>query len=113
MRHSENIWASGKAAHIAAEWPALEAVVGWIRAAGGVASLAHPARYGLSAGARRHLLADFAAAGGTALEVVTGGNGAQHVDGLRGARREASGYADRWVRIFTARNCLESPGPLA
>jgi predicted metal-dependent phosphoesterase TrpH len=70
----------GKAAHIAAEWPALETVVGWIRAAGGVASLAHPARYGLSAGARRHLLADFTAAGGTSLEVVTGGNGDQHVD---------------------------------
>jgi 3',5'-nucleoside bisphosphate phosphatase len=70
----------GKTAHIAADWPALAAVVGWIRAAGGVASLAHPARYGLSAGARRHLLADFTAAGGTSLEVVTGGNGAQHVD---------------------------------
>jgi 3',5'-nucleoside bisphosphate phosphatase len=70
----------GKAAHFAAEWPALEAVVGWIRAAGGVASLAHPARYALSAGARRRLLADFAAAGGTSLEVVTGSNGAQDVD---------------------------------
>lgn len=70
----------GKAAHIAAEWPTLEAVVGWIRAAGGVASLAHPARYALSAGARRHLLGDFTAAGGTSLEVVTGSNGAQHVD---------------------------------
>jgi hypothetical protein len=70
----------GKAAHIAAEWPALAVVVDWIRAAGGVASLAHPARYALSAGARRHLLTDFAAAGGTALEVVTGGNGDQHVD---------------------------------
>jgi predicted metal-dependent phosphoesterase TrpH len=70
----------GKAAHIAAEWPALEAVVGWIRAAGGVASLAHPARYALSAGARRRLLTDFTAAGGTSLEVVTGGNGVQDVD---------------------------------
>jgi predicted metal-dependent phosphoesterase TrpH len=70
----------GKAAHIAAEWPALETVIGWVRAAGGVASLAHPARYALSAGARRHLLADFAAAGGTSLEVVTGGNGDQHVE---------------------------------
>ena len=37
-------------------------------------------RYALSAGARRRLLADFAAAGGTSLEVVSGGNGAQHVD---------------------------------
>ncbi len=70
----------GKTAHVAAQWPALEAVVGWIRAAGGVASLAHPARYALSAGARRRLLADFAAAGGTSLEVVTSCNGAQDVD---------------------------------
>jgi predicted metal-dependent phosphoesterase TrpH len=70
----------GKAAHLAAGWPALGEVVGWICEAGGVASLAHPARYALSAGARRQLLADFVAAGGGALEVVTGGNGAQHVE---------------------------------
>jgi 3',5'-nucleoside bisphosphate phosphatase len=70
----------GKAAHIAAEWPALEVVVGWINAAGGVAALAHPARYPISSGARRRLLGDFAAAGGTVLEVVSGGNASQHVD---------------------------------
>jgi hypothetical protein len=70
----------GKAAHLAAEWPALTDVVCWIRESGGVASLAHPARYALSAGARRQLLTDFAAAGGGALEVVTGGNGAHHVE---------------------------------
>jgi predicted metal-dependent phosphoesterase TrpH len=84
----------GKAAHVAADWPPLAQIVGWIRAAGGIASLAHPVRYALSAGARRQLLADFAAAGGEALEVVTGGNGAQHADaaamlavkfGLRGS----------------------------
>jgi len=70
----------GKAAHLAAEWPALGEVVGWIRETGGVASLAHPARYALSGGARRQLLADFVAAGGGALEVVAGGNGARHVE---------------------------------
>jgi 3',5'-nucleoside bisphosphate phosphatase len=70
----------GKTAHVAAEWPALETVVGWIRAAGGAASLAHPTRYSLSAGARRRLLSDFTAAGGTCLEVVTGANGAQHAE---------------------------------
>ena len=73
---------AGKSANVAAEWPALDVVVGWIRAAGGVAALAHPARYSLSAGARRQLLADFAAAGGAALEVVSGGNGMQHVDAV-------------------------------
>jgi predicted metal-dependent phosphoesterase TrpH len=71
---------AGKPGNVAAEWPALDMVVGWIRAAGGVASLAHPARYTLSAGGRRHLLTDFVAAGGGALEVVTGANGAQHVE---------------------------------
>jgi 3',5'-nucleoside bisphosphate phosphatase len=71
----------GKTAHVAAEWPALETVVGWIRAAGGVASLAHPTRYALSAGARRRLLTEFSAAGGTCLEVVTGANGVQQADG--------------------------------
>jgi predicted metal-dependent phosphoesterase TrpH len=70
----------GRAAHVAAEWPALATVVGWILAAGGSASLAHPARYAISAGARRQLLTDFQAAGGVAIEVVTGGNGGQHVD---------------------------------
>jgi len=70
----------GKRAHFAADWPTLEVVVRWIGAAGGVAVLAHPLRYSLSAGARRRLLGDFAAAGGTALEVVSGANGAQQTD---------------------------------
>jgi len=73
---------AGKAGYCAPDWPALDAVVGWIRAAGGVAALAHPARYTLSAGGRRQLLVDFKAAGGAALEVVTGANGAQHVESL-------------------------------
>jgi 3',5'-nucleoside bisphosphate phosphatase len=68
----------GGAVYFAAEWPALAEVVAWIQGAGGVASLAHPMRYTLSSGARRRLLADFAAVGGHALEVVSGSNGAQH-----------------------------------
>jgi predicted metal-dependent phosphoesterase TrpH len=70
--------ARGRPAHVAADWPALEEIVGWVREAGGVACLAHPARYPLSSGGRKRLAADFAAAGGTALEVVSGGNGAQN-----------------------------------
>ena len=66
---------------MAADWPEIEVVVGWIRAAGGVAVLAHPARYRLSSGARQKLLAEFVAAGGEALEVLSGGNGAQHAEG--------------------------------
>jgi 3',5'-nucleoside bisphosphate phosphatase len=68
----------GRPAHIATDWPSLEEVVGWVRGAGGDACLAHPARYTLSSGGRKRLVADFATAGGTALEVVSGGNGAQN-----------------------------------
>lgn len=70
----------GQAAQLAAGWPPVAEVVGWIVAAGGCATLAHPARYRLSASARRQMLADFAAAGGRALEVVTGANATQHVE---------------------------------
>jgi 3',5'-nucleoside bisphosphate phosphatase len=70
----------GKTAALAADWPPLAEVIGWTRTAGGFASLAHPARYALSAGARRQLVADFATAGGAALEVVTGGNAPQHIE---------------------------------
>jgi len=70
----------GRPAHFAADWPPLAEIVTWVREAGGIACLAHPARYALSKGARRQMLTDFAAAGGTALEVVTGANGAQHVE---------------------------------
>jgi hypothetical protein len=69
---------NGRRAHVAAGWPPIEAAVAAIREAGGVASIAHPARYKLSSGARRKLVADFAAAGGAALEIVTGANGLQH-----------------------------------
>ncbi len=70
----------GRAAAIAADWPALGEVVGWIRGAGGCAALAHPMRYALSSGARRGLLEDFKESGGSAIEVVTGGNAAHHID---------------------------------
>jgi predicted metal-dependent phosphoesterase TrpH len=69
----------GRSAHLAADWPPLAHVVGWIIESGGVPTLAHPGRYALSATARRQLLTDFAAAGGAAVEVVTGANGASHV----------------------------------
>jgi predicted metal-dependent phosphoesterase TrpH len=49
-------------------------------AAGGIATLAHPARYKLSASGRRQLLTEFAAAGGTAIEVVSGGNAAHNIE---------------------------------
>jgi predicted metal-dependent phosphoesterase TrpH len=63
---------AGKPGDVKAVWPTLERVVGWINAAGGVAVLAHPLKYNLTGTRLRLLVAEFKAAGGGALEVVTG-----------------------------------------
>ncbi len=62
----------GKPGYVPHQWAALTEAVRWIRAANGQAVLAHPGRYSLSAAALDALLAEFRAAGGEAIEVVTG-----------------------------------------
>ena len=62
----------GKPGYVPHQWAALADAVRWILAAGGQAVLAHPGRYRLSARAMDALLQEFRAAGGEALEVVTG-----------------------------------------
>lgn len=63
----------GGRAHVPGEWPALSLCIAAIRAAGGVAVLAHPLRYVMSSGQRRRLAAEFRELGGEAVEVATGG----------------------------------------
>ncbi len=62
----------GKPGYVPHQWADLADAVGWIRGAGGQAVLAHPGRYDLSPAALDALLAEFRAAGGEAIEVVTG-----------------------------------------
>jgi 3',5'-nucleoside bisphosphate phosphatase len=62
----------GRAADVPGKWATLDEALGWIHGAGGVAVLAHPARYKLSASKWRRLLADFKASGGRAIEVISG-----------------------------------------
>lgn len=64
---------AGKPGDVKAYWPALETVVKWILDAGGVAVLAHPRKYKLTATKLRALVADFQRAGGQSLEVITSG----------------------------------------
>lgn len=62
----------GKPGFVEHDWAALEDAVGWIRAAGGIAVVAHPARYRLSSANMDALFDRFMAAGGEAVEVVSG-----------------------------------------
>lgn len=60
-----------KPASVPMPWASLEDTVSWIRAAGGVAVLAHPGRYPLTRTKMRGLIAAFRQAGGEAIEVAT------------------------------------------
>jgi len=62
----------GKPGHVPGQWAELADAVRWIRTAGGQAVIAHPARYPLNRSKLRRLIDEFAAAGGEALEVVSG-----------------------------------------
>ena len=61
-----------KPGYVPGEWASLEEALGWIRDAGGLAVIAHPARYNISASRLRQLLGEFLELGGLALEVVSG-----------------------------------------
>ena len=62
----------GKPGYVPTEWAGLEAAVGWIKAAGGVAVVAHPQRYKLTGSWLGRLLREFKEAGGEAMEVIAG-----------------------------------------
>lgn len=64
---------NGKPGDVKAFWPELPEVVRWITDAGGVAVLAHPRKYQLTATKLRDLVKDFSRAGGRGIEVSTSG----------------------------------------
>lgn len=53
-------------------WATLENAVSWITGAGGIAVIAHPARYGFTTNEEFALFTEFKAHGGRAVEVITG-----------------------------------------
>jgi len=62
----------GKPGYVAHRWASLGNAVKWITQAGGVAVIAHPARYKFTANEEYALFTEFKAHGGRAVEVVTG-----------------------------------------
>jgi len=64
--------AAGKPGYVPHRWASLGDAVGWITGAGGVAVIAHPARYKFSANEEFALFTEFKGHGGAGVEVVTG-----------------------------------------
>lgn len=78
-----------KPGYVAGQWASLADTVGWIRAAGGQAVIAHPARYKMTNSKRRRLLAEFKSLGGEAIEVSSG---KQHPEEVRVMARLAEEF---------------------
>ncbi|MGV3492958.1 MAG: 3',5'-nucleoside bisphosphate phosphatase [Ramlibacter sp.] len=74
----------GKPGYVPHRWAGLRDAVRWITGAGGIAVVAHPARYKFTANEEFALFTEFKAHGGTAVEVVTGSH----------TSAEAIAYAD-------------------
>ncbi len=62
----------GKRGDVRTGWAGLEQVIAWIHSAGGVAVLAHPAKYKMTMTKLQSLATDFVTAGGDGIEVVCG-----------------------------------------
>ena len=62
----------GKPGYVPHRWAALGDAVRWITQAGGMAVIAHPARYRLTANEEYALFSEFIAHGGRGVEVMTG-----------------------------------------
>jgi predicted metal-dependent phosphoesterase TrpH len=62
----------GKPGYVPHRWARLGDAVRWITGGGGVAVIAHPARYGFSPNEEYALFSEFKTHGGRAVEVVTG-----------------------------------------
>lgn len=65
----------GKPGYVEHPWATLEDAMGWIKGAGGVAVIAHPGRYRLSANEREVLYEAFKDLGGIGIEVISGSHG--------------------------------------
>lgn len=63
---------AGKPGDVKAVWPAMSEIIQWVNDSGGVAVLAHPLYYKMTATKLRALISDFKQAGGRAIEVVSG-----------------------------------------
>jgi len=87
--------ADKKPGYVPHRWASLGDAVKWITQAGGVAVVAHPARYGFSPTAEYALMSEFKAHGGQAIEVVTGSHSVPEYTQYADLAREFDFHASR------------------
>jgi predicted metal-dependent phosphoesterase TrpH len=91
----EHWLAKGKPGYVSHSWAELHDALDWIRMAGGVAVIAHPARYRLTPVERRKLFVAFKELGGQGIEVISGSHTEAEVREFAGIAREFGFLASR------------------
>jgi predicted metal-dependent phosphoesterase TrpH len=85
----------GKPGYVPHRWASLKDAVQWITRSGGVAVIAHPARYKFTANEEYALFSEFKVHGGRGVEVVTGSHTAAEATRYAGTAREFGLAASR------------------
>jgi hypothetical protein len=85
----------GKPGFVPHRWATLKNAVTWIGDAGGIAIVAHPARYKFSATEEYALFTEFKGHGGRGVEVVTGSHTAAEAERYAGTAKEFDLLASR------------------
>jgi predicted metal-dependent phosphoesterase TrpH len=104
--------ARGKPGYVSHRWAELADAVGWIRASGGRAVVAHPGRYRLARAELRRFLGEFKAAGGEGIEVVTGSHSAEQYGEFARLAREFEFLASRGSDFHGPEESLADLGQL-
>ncbi len=85
----------GRPGWVAHQWASLQDAVGWIRAAGGVAVIAHPGRYEYERPEMREFFKEFRNCGGAGIEIVTGAHTPEQYHEFAKSAREFGFLASR------------------
>ncbi len=98
--------------HVNGDWASMEEAVNWITGSGGVAVIAHPARYKLTRGKLRQLIKDFVSMGGQAIEVLSGSHDVNEVNTMANHARDFDLYASAGSDFHNPEFCWIKLGQL-
>lgn len=103
----------GKPGFVPQRWASVQEAVQWIVQAGGVAVIAHPARYHLGDTLEHALITHFKECGGQGIEVVCGGHTAAEAQRYAQCARHIGLYASRGSDFHSPAESKIFPGQLA
>lgn len=100
---------NNKPGYVSGKWANLEDALHWIDAAGGLAVVAHPARYGMTASKLRRFLGEFRECGGVGMEVISGSHSRDNMSTMAALCRSQNmlascgsdyhGPENPWIRL--------------